>query len=135
VHTVLPDVAHAAPRRLPAFGRELLDIRVRGLVPARAWCNAHILIILDNWNIARNRWRLVVAPDVDPEGLDFSPCAGLDVILIYDSRHAEPVRLKAAVRGILQGLPASLATFDVYQPHAMRLIKSRAVGIELAEFA
>jgi hypothetical protein len=120
---------------LPAFGRELLDIRVRGLVPARSWCNAHVLIVVDNWSIARNRWRLVVAPEADPERLDFSGCAGLDCIIIHDSRSTEPARLDAAIRSVLRGLPSSLATFNVVAPHVARLIKSRAVGIELAEFA
>ncbi len=128
--------ARTAPQsKLPAYGRDLLDLRERGMVPERGWCLAHVLIVLDSWNVAARRWRLVVSrADDDPAGLDFAGCAGLDCILIHDSRITAPDRLKAAIWAVLRGSPSSLATFDVLEPHKVRIIKSRAIGIELQEF-
>jgi len=120
--------------RLPAFGRELLDIRYRHMVPVRGWCGAHVLIVLDSWKIAANRWHLVVVPQDDPANLDFQGCAGIDCIIIFDARVTEPSRLDATIRAVLRGLPSSLNTFNVVVPHMVRIIKSRAVGLELKEF-
>ena len=120
--------------RLPAYGSELLALRLRVLVPARGWCNAHVLIVLDDWRIASQRWRLVVTRDSNPSALDFICVAGLDVVLVYDSRRTDGDRLHETARAILRGLPASLATFDACQPNQTCIIKSRAAGIELADF-
>jgi hypothetical protein len=125
-----------SPRlRLPAFGRDLLDLREKGLVPRPGWCNANVLIVLDSWTIAAARWHLVVKPDDNPAELDFLGCAGLDCILIYDSRITDRPRLRAAARSVLRRKPSSLAAFDVVVPHRVELIKSHKVGVELAEFA
>lgn len=132
---MLPDLAHAATRRLPAFGLELLDLRYRNLVPKPGWCGAHVLIVVDSWSIAAARWRLIVPAEDDPLALDFRGAAGLDCIIVYNSKVTECERLNAAIRAVLRGNPSSLATFDVRAPHQTRIVKSHAVGRELAEFA
>jgi len=120
---------------LPAYGRELLELRRQGLVPERGFCNAHVIVCLDCWDIARNRCRLVVARDADPLSLDFMAVAGLDVLVAVNSTMSDQARRDATVRAILTGNPASLYELDARAPHQGRFIKSRALGIELQEFA
>jgi len=127
--------AQSAPRlKLPAFGRELLQVRERDMVPVRGFANAHVIVCLDTWSLARNRWRLVIDRQDDPLGLDFVGVAGLDVLLVVDSGLSDTTRRDAAARAILRGLPKSLIELDVRAPHRLRFIKSRAVGIELEQF-
>lgn len=121
--------------RLPPFGRELMEVRQRGHVPAPGWCGAHVIVVLDDWQIASSRFRLVIPSSDVPENFDFSAIAGLAVILVYDSRRTERERLNAAIRALLRYLPDQLTAFDVARPHAPLIVKSKAVGIELAEFA
>lgn len=125
---------NAPQLRLPAFGRELLDLRENGMVPKPGWCGAHVLIVLDSWEIASRRWRLVIAPGDNPAELDFLGVAGLETIIIHDARVTERGRLDAAIRAVLRSNPSSLATFNIVAPHAVEIIKSRAVGIERWEF-
>lgn len=121
--------------KLPAYGQTLLDARMRGLVPVRSWNGAQVIVVLDDWQLAAQRYRLVVAPDVAPEDLDFTACAGLDVILCYSSRRTDELRLKETIRSILKGQPAALQVFDVFEPHKTWLVKSHQLGIELKEYA
>jgi hypothetical protein len=120
--------------RLPVRGDELLELRYKGMVPRAGWCGAHVLVVIDSSEIARNRWRLMIKPEDDPDQLDFSGCAGLETILIHDSGRTNTGRLKRAIRAILKGKPSSLATFDVVRPYRPTLIKSHKFGVELAEY-
>lgn len=71
-------------RRLPAYARELVDARRRGLVPVTptGW-----LIVALGWpmhrRIAVHHPRVVVPVDADPRDLDFRFSAGLDVLLAH----------------------------------------------------
>jgi hypothetical protein len=127
--------ASAARRlKLPAFGRELLAVREAGQVPVRGFANAHLIVALDSWDLGRNRWRLVIDARDDPLELDFLGVAGLDVLLAVNSGISDLARRDAAARAILRSRPASLIELDVRAPHAVRYIKTRAVGIERREF-
>jgi hypothetical protein len=121
--------------RLPAFARQLVEARERGLSPVRGWNGAQVLVVLDDWKIAEKRYRLVVPSEDDPEDFDFRVVAALDVILVYNSRRTDGERLKAAIRAILRGAPAALQVFDVFAPHLTWLVKSRLLGIERKEYA
>lgn len=123
-----------SPLRLPPFGRELMEVRRRGHVPAPGWCGSHVIVVLDDWRTAGSRYRLVIPPNDDPTSFDFSGIAGLAVVLIHDSQHTERERLNTAIRALLKYLPEQLTAFDVARPHAPLIVKSKAVGIELAEF-
>jgi hypothetical protein len=123
--------ARTAPRlKLPAFGRELLAVREAGQVPVRGFANAHLIVALDSWDLGRNRWRLVIDARDDPLELDFLGVAGLDVLLAVNSGISDFARRDAAARAILRSRPASLIELDVRAPHAVRYIKTHAVGIE-----
>jgi hypothetical protein len=124
----------ASRLRLPGFGRELLEVRERGQVPVRGFANCHVIVALDSWDLARDRWRLVIAREDDPLGLDFLGIAGLDVLLAVNSGTTDLARRNDAARAILRSRPASLIELDVRAPHALRFIKTRKVGIELKEF-
>ena len=126
---------NAQQLKLPAFARQLIDARERGLSPVRGWNGCHVIVVLDDWKLAERRFRLVVPPDAAPEDLDFRVCAALDVIICYNSRRTDGERLKSAIRAILKGAPAALQVFDVFEPHRTWLAKSRRLGIERSEFA
>ena len=130
--------AHSQPRitkRLPAYGRGLLETRRRGLVPPRP----HVVVCLDGWDWGKKyylRSRVVVPPDLDPRNTDFRFVAGLDVVLIYDPEITRPERVDATVGELLPCLPASLRTLAVGDPVCeITFVKSRAVGIELDSYA
>lgn len=121
--------------RLPPFGKELMEVRRRGRVPAPGWCRSHVIVVLDDWHIASSRFRLVIPSSDAPENFDFSAIAGLSVIVVYDSKRTERERLNAAIRALLRYLPDQLTAFDVARPHAPLIVKSKVVGIELADFS
>lgn len=117
-------------RRLPAYGRALMKLRHQGLVPKNG-----VSVALDNWKLGPFGFRLVIPKDSDPLALDFTGVAGLDVILHVDSRISDVERRNAAARAILDCDPAVLIELDFNRPSDARFIKSRALGIELQEFA
>lgn len=120
---------------LPAYGRELLELRRQGLVPAHHL----VLIALDSWKWGRSSagswYRLVISPEHDPAELDFSMVAGLDVLLCYAPAVTLVARRDAAIRKILRANPASLRVIDMVDPQLGFFIKSRKRGIELPEYA
>lgn len=77
--------------RLPAYGRELVYARRRGLVPV---CPSGWLIVARGWGmhrlVAGHHPRVVVPGDVDPRDLELRFLAGLDVLVVHDptDRHA-----------------------------------------------
>jgi hypothetical protein len=111
-----------------------MEVRQRGHVPAPGWCGSHVIVVLDDWQTAGSRYRLVIPPNHDPAAFDFSGIAGLAVMLIHDSRRTKPSRRDTAIRALLKYLPEQLTAFDVARPHAPLIVKSKAVGIELAKF-
>jgi hypothetical protein len=80
-------------RKLPAFARELLAKRERGLAPRRD------LLIATDWNSGKawRPWRIVVAPEDDPAELDFSVVAGLSCLLVgHDQARLDTVAAHVA---------------------------------------
>lgn len=127
-------VAHSQTRitkRLPAYGRGLLETRRRGLVPP----GPYIFVCLDGWNWFKGFSRVVVPPDLDPRNTDFRFVAGLDVVLRYDPEITMPERVDATVLELLPCLPTSLRTLVVGDPVCeFAYVKSRALGIELEKY-
>jgi hypothetical protein len=123
-------LASARRQKLPAFGRELTELRRRGLVPNPP----EVRVAIDSWEWARGRTRVVIAPDADPSTLDFSFVAGLDVLVGWWPAITARERRDAAIRSILRGLPRRLLVLQYGQEPAILWVKSQSVGIELAEF-
>lgn len=124
-------------RALPAYGRELLDLRRRGLVPECHVFFGDVLVVLDDWKAgtAIRLYRMVIAKDHDPALLEFSMVAGLDVIIAYKPSVTMCERRDAALRQILRAEPASLRVIDLEAPSLGFWIKSRKHGLEMPEYA
>lgn len=116
---------------LPAFGRELLELRRRGYVPK----TEHVHVALDNWNWARARpWRLVVPTDADPEGLDWALVAALDVWLLWSPIVTRLDRRDAVLRGIMRAAPRQLWVLDMVEPGSSFFVVSRLHGVMRPEY-
>lgn len=119
--------AGKAARRLPAYGGQLMQTRIRGQIPA----GPYVAVCLDSWDWAKSFSRTIVPPDLDPARADFRFVAGLDVVLIYDPRITTQERVESAIVELLACLPASMRSLTVEEPVCnWTWIKSRAVGIE-----
>ena len=123
--------ATASRKRLPPYGRELMQMREAGLVPA----NETIVVGLDTWNYGRAFARCVIPPDLEPADCNLAFVAGLDVIVVYEPARTMPERRAALVRELLRMNPTTLRTVAMGDPIEWKWVKSRAVGIELTEFA
>lgn len=119
-------------KRLPAFGREILELRRRGLRP-----RGGIILAIDSWNygIGTSRARAVITPDLDPAALDYSFVAGLDVELVWLPKLTPKERLDATIRAVLRCAPQRLLVWNMGEQAGVKVIKSKEVGIELAEYA
>lgn len=122
-------------KQLPAYGRELLELRQRGLVPRPGFMFAHVIICLDSWRWAKQHTRVVVPEDADPSALDFTMVAGLNVLLVYQTTRTLIARRDALITAMLKYLPAELVVFDMDAPHESFVVKSSARGLEREEYA
>ena len=121
----------AVKRRLPPFGRELLALRLSGLVPA-AYA---VIVVLDSWKIAKLLPRIVLPNDADPAQVIFSMLAALDVAIAWTQTITPIERRDEAIREILKFSPASLRVIDMETPELGFWILSRKNGLERPEFA
>lgn len=129
---MIPRTRSAPPRaRLPAFGRELLELRRKGLVPNPPQC----YVCLDLWEWAIGHTRVVVAPDADPAALDYSMVAGIDVTVLHSLKVTPPARRDALLRALVRANPLRLYAMDIDVPAASFFVKSVAVGVERQEYA
>lgn len=109
--------ATARKPRLPAFGRELLALRRRGLVPERNLCVGHVVIVLDRWQWGRSySSRLVVAPDLEPRELDFSAVAGLDVTIFWSAQYSRPDRFLELQDTVVRAGARVVQVFECFAP-------------------
>jgi len=116
--------------RLPGFGRELVELRRQGMVPARP-----IVVALDSWKWGRSYPRLVVAEDLDPSEADFSVVAGLECFLAWSSKVTSVARRDTLIRVLVKCAPIFLWACDMAAPHESFIVVSRAKGLELREYA
>jgi len=114
---MIAEYARRARRKLPAFGRELLELRRRGLVPERHPCVGHAVLSVDNWRWAQcYASRLVIAPEVEPEEIDFSVLAGLDVTVFWTRQITRADRFERIQAAILRAGPNALQVFEAFAP-------------------
>lgn len=108
------------PMVRPERWRELYDVRAAGLVPR----DQRLTFVLDAWFPVMGG--LEITHDLDPRDVDYSPCAGLDTVLILDGETTRYQRLRDVVAGILRSDPASLYLLD-----AAPGLKSRGAWVKL----
>lgn len=119
-----------SPFRLPAFGRELVELRRRGLVPGRP-----VVVSLDSWRWGKAYPRLVVPADLEPEVADFSAIAGIDCFLAWSSKNTTIARRDSIIRALVRCAPCFLWSCDMAAPEESFIVISRARGLELPEYA
>lgn len=122
--------AISAKRKLPPYGKSILEIRLADQVPA---CYMTV-IALDDWHIAGLFPRVIVTEDADPALLDFSMLAGLDVTIAWMPTRTTIDRRNAVIKEVMKIDPASLRAFDLDNVNVL-WVKSHAHGIECKEFA
>lgn len=117
-------------KRLPAFGREILELRRRGLRP-----QGRVILSLDSWHYGEGRARAVITADVDPAALDYSFLAGLDVEIVWLPKVTSAERRDATIRTVLRYAPQRLLVWILGDQPGVMWIKSKEVGIERSEYA
>ncbi len=91
------------PRRLPAYGRELVEAQRRGL-------NVPWLLIALDWNLGRTFPRVVIPTDTPAHELDWRLVHGLGCMVAYRGEAARA--LDVAEAALLAGATAC-PVFDV----------------------
>lgn len=132
-----PSAQHESSRKLPAFGREILELRRRGLVPANERGAAEaVYVVLDDWKTcARRRWRVVVPKDAAPAELNFAFIAGLECFVIWRLSLTTNARRDALLRSLLAAGPRFLFCFDWEDPaHSFQIIGPKQ-GLLRPEYA
>lgn len=127
----------ASRGKLPAYGKSLLRLRQRGLVPTAPLSKhpSNVYVCLDCWDWVRNRARVVVGYDQDAGGLDYSCLAGLDLILAYNSWQTHPDRRDELIRALVRTEPTRLYVMDAeHRPGRSFWVISKVMGLELAKY-
>lgn len=113
-----------AQRHFPAYGREIADLRRRGLVPVGT-----VVVAVDLWHLGRSYPRVVVPAELEPDGVDFTMLAGLELFLAWHSRTTQMSRLNAMVDALVAVRPAFLWVCPVDEPQRAFVAVSRRLGI------
>lgn len=94
-------------KRFPAYGKQLMELRLAGLVPHNVYC-------VFDWNLARAFPRVVIPDDIATDNLELRYLAGLDVTLAYSDKDAS--RAMELSQAILKVKPRILNAFAVDIP-------------------
>jgi len=116
-----------ARRKLPPFGKALLDARYRGLAPR------DLFVCLDDWRAFKGRARIVIPPDLDPAETDLTFAAGIDCIVAWLPRATPHARMFAAVRALIEHEARRVWVLNRADPHHSFFAKSVQRGIELMQ--
>ena len=93
-------------KKLPAYGKALMEMRKRGKVPSNS------VVVAFDFKIGKLFQRIVVNPGESPANWEFRFLAGLDVIISYGDEHAHLVR--ALAEEILKNKPSMLQAFSLF---------------------
>ena len=110
-------------RKFPPFGKQLDELRRKGLIPAKR------VIVATDWSIGKIFPRIIVTPDAPVANLRFNYLVGLHVQIVhYD--HDNQI-LESLITEILSIQPESLSAFNMSavkrgEP-AFRMIFSKSV--------
>lgn len=99
------DTLHTNFKRFPPFGKQLDQIRQRGLIP-----NRRVIVCFD-WQIGKLYPRIVIMREHPPERIELRYLAGLHCQIAFFDHDAE--YLPGLVDEILKTKPASLALFNM----------------------
>lgn len=102
------DNAHVNYKRFPAFGKQLLQLRLAGKIPEKS-----VDVVFD-WNLGRNKCflRIVLADEVPPSELELRYLAGLDVRIAYQEKDAS--RVPDLVQAVLAVNPRSVLALAIH---------------------
>ena len=140
--TALPRNPGNTRARLPAYARELEELRRQDFRPA----GETVIVRLDSWPPREHiglagltpgrppsvRYpQVTVAEDADPDALDFSFARDLDVIVPHLRSKSAPARLKALLRKALAADPRRLIVLDMERDGRAWFVKSVDRGIEV----
>jgi hypothetical protein len=95
-------------KRFPAFGKQLMELRLAGQVPPNS------VVVAFEWDIGRIFPRIVIADAVPFDDLELRYLAGLDVMLTYRNKDAS--RVHGLAQAILRVNPRSLLAFAMDIP-------------------
>jgi hypothetical protein len=115
--------------RLPAYGRQLLDLRKRGLVPDR-----DLVISTDSWKWGIGCPRVVFPQDLDADAADLRFVAGIPCFLAWGSSKTTIERRDAIIRQIVRCKPSRLWCCDMEMPSESFFVITKAKGLEREEF-
>lgn len=117
------------PLRLPAYGRDLLELRRRGLRP-----ESIVIVAIDSWAYGMAYARVVVSKELAPAEINFAFVAALDVAIVWLPDITTTERRDAVARQVLKFDPVSLRVIEIADPVRWLWIKSRAQGVEMPEY-
>ena len=89
----------------PAFGKQILNIRLSGKVPA------NLVMATFNWNIARAYPRIIIDDKTPFDALEFCYLSGIPCQIVYGDKDAH--RVARLVQVILKAVPSFLSTFGL----------------------
>ncbi len=95
-------------KRFPAYGKQLMELRLAGNVPPNS------VVVAFEWNIGCIFQRIVIAEPVACGDLELRYLAGLDVMLAY--RTKDESRVMELAVAILKVNPRSLLAFALDVP-------------------
>lgn len=114
-------------RRLPPFGKAMLDARFKGLAPR------DLFVCLDDWRAFKGRARIVIPPDAAPEELDLRFAAGVDCIVAWLPQTTHQERMLATVSALIAHEARRVWILNREAPHHSFFAKSMQRGVELSE--
>jgi hypothetical protein len=114
-------------RRLPPYGKALLESRFKGLAPR------DLFVCLDDWRAFKGRARIVIPPDTNPAELDLRFAAGVDCIVAWLPQSTGQDRMLATVRALIAHEARRVWVLNREAPHHSFFAKSVQRGVELPE--
>jgi hypothetical protein len=101
--TILRPDYKSLPKKYPSYGRQLMETRLAGKMPA-----GRVIVTFD-WDLGRAYNRIVLPEDPSSASLSYVYLAGLSVEIVYGAKHSHLI--SELVETILRVNPSCLITF------------------------
>lgn len=118
------------PRRLPAFGKPILALRKRQLVPFHV---VYVCVDCWDWKYA-DRPRVVIARKDEPYEIDFTILAGLYLIIVWSPFFTRFERVDSIIRECMKVRPAFLHVMNMTHDNDFTVVNSKG-DIQIPEYA